>query len=361
MMRATWIRRVWSRRDPLGSAVWALLLPLATVYGLLIRARNLLYFLGWARAKRLPCAVVSVGNLTVGGTGKTPTTLWLAQALERSGYRVGILSRGYKRSGKGPVLLAPGFGKSFLTEESPFAAGDEPVMMARLFGQRVGVGRKRHDVGERLLREQETDVLLLDDGFQHRQLKRDVDLLLLGADWQGSLLPAGPFREPRGALRRADFLLVTGAKEEWARLLRRRPAEIIFYGSLKPKALFGLDGESWKEYPLSLLDRSKILAVSAIADPAPFYRAIHDWEGEIVDSIEFADHHSYTTKDWQRINRAARNADLIVTTEKDILKLVRFPFARQKLLALRVEMVVENGEVLVAAVERAIDAKRKGG
>jgi tetraacyldisaccharide 4'-kinase len=337
-----------------------LLLPLAMAYELWVRARNLLYLLGWARAKRLPCAVVSIGNLTVGGTGKTPATLWLAQALARAGHRVAILSRGYKGSGKGPVVLEPGFAKSFLSEEEPFAAGDEPVMMARLFGQRVGVGRKRHEVGELLLRERETDVLLLDDGFQHRQLERDLDILLLGSDWQGSLLPAGPFREPRGAWRRADFLLVTGAKEQWARLLRRRPAATIFYGAPKPKALLGLDGDSWKEYPLSLLDRSKILAVSAIADPAPFYRAIHDWEGEIVDSIEFADHHFYTTKDWQRINRAARNVEIIVTTEKDILKLVRFPFARQKLLALRVEMAVENGEALVAAVERAIDARRKG-
>jgi len=86
---------------------------------------------------------------------------------------------------------------------------------------------------------------------------------------------------------------------------------------------------------------------------------IHDWEGEIVDSMEFPDHHLYSTNDWQRINRAARNADLIVTTEKDILKLVRFPFAREKLLALRVEMVVENGASLVQAVERAIENRRK--
>ena len=110
---------------------------------------------------------------------------------------------------------------------------------------------------------------------------------------------------------------------------------------------------------MSMLGRSKILTVSAIANPAPFYRMIHDWEGEIVDSMEFPDHHLYSTNDWQRINRAARNADLIVTTEKDILKLVRFPFAREKLLALRVEMVVENGASLVKAVERAIENRRK--
>ena len=358
-MNETWIRKVWGRRGPLGYVAWLLLLPLSMIYGLAVRVRNFFYFLGWASGTGLPCAVVSIGNLTVGGTGKTPTTLWLAQELAKAGYRVGILSRGYKRSGKGPVILQPGFTKSFLSQEEPFNAGDEPVMMARLFGQRVGVGRRRRHVGEQLLRDGEADVVLLDDGFQHRQLRRDVDLLLLGADSSGWLLPAGPFREPMSALRRADYCLVTGAREQWARLLLRRPVETVFFGSLAAGALFGLEGEHWKDYPLSMLGRSKILTVSAIANPAPFYRMIHDWEGEIVDSMEFPDHHLYSTNDWQRINRAARNADLIVTTEKDILKLVRFPFAREKLLALRVEMVVENGASLVKAVERAIENRRK--
>lgn len=210
-----------------------------------------------------------------------------------------------------------------------------------------------------MLRDGAVDALILDDGFQHRQLQRDIDLLLLGADWNGWLLPAGPFREPKSALRRANFYLITGSREKWETLLRRRPQQAIFFASLEAKALFGLEAEQWKAYPLSLLDRSKILAVSGIANPALFYRMIHDWEGEIVDSMEFPDHHHYTTKDWQRINRAARNADLIVTTEKDIVKLIRFPFARDKLLALRVEMVVENGTSLLGAVEDAIQRRRK--
>lgn len=357
-MNGLWARRVWEHKDLLGLILWFLFRPFSFIYGLGIRIRNLLYFLGWLPTKSLPCTVISVGNLTVGGTGKTPTTLWLARELEKRGHRIATLSRGYKRTGKETVILEPGFKKSFVTGEDASDAGDEPMMMAGVFGQKVGVGRNRYEVGERMLRDQALDVLLLDDGFQHRQLMRDVDILLLGSEWNGSLLPAGPFREPKSALSRADFYLVTGSREKWEPWLRGRPQQAVFIGSLQPKALFGLEGERWKEYPLSLLDRSKILTVSAIANPQPFYRMIHDWEGEIVNTMEFPDHHFYSAKDWQRINRTARNADLIVTTEKDILKLVRFPFAKEKLLALRVEMVVENGRSLLEAIEDAIQAKK---
>lgn len=356
-----WVRIVWERKGFLGTLLWILVLPLSFLYGFGVRIRNLLYSLGWAPTKSLPCAVVSIGNLTVGGTGKTPMTLWLAQELGQRGYRVAILSRGYKRVGRKSTVLEPGISQSGSSgqEVDPLDAGDEPIMMARVFGQRVGVGRNRHEVGNRLLRDTEVDLFLLDDGFQHRQLRRDLDLLLLGSDWNGWLIPAGPFREPKRALHRANLYLVTGAGKKWKSVLTDCPKEAIFFGSLQPKALLTLVGDRWKVCPLGLLYRRKILAVSAIANSAPFYRMIHDWGGRILGTLEFPDHHSYSAKDWQRINRAARSADLIVTTEKDILKLVRFPFAREKLLALRVEMIVDRGSSLVRAVEDAIKSRRK--
>jgi len=221
------------------------------------------------------------------------------------------------------------------------------------------VGKDRHEVAAGMLRGAELDVFLLDDGFHYRRLRRDLDLLLLGSDYKGRLLPAGPFREPKASLRRADLFLVTGAREKWEPRLSWHPKGKVFFGRLESRGLLTMEREAWKEHPLGLLDRSKILTVSAIANPYRLYEMIRDWGGEIVDTMEFPDHHLYSTNDWQRINRAARNADLIVTTEKDMLKLVRFPFAREKLLALRVEMVVENGASLVQAVERAIENRRK--
>jgi tetraacyldisaccharide-1-P 4'-kinase len=123
---------------------------------------------------------------------------------------------------------------------------------------------------------------------------------------------------------------------------------------LQPQALIGFESDRRKEYPLTLLYRSKILAVAGVAKPANLYQTIHEYDGEIVDTLEYPDHHEYSAADWQQINRIARDVDLIVTTEKDILKLMRFPFARGKLLALRVSMAVAQEQALLDLVIGAI-------
>ena len=346
-----WIRRAWERKRLSGKIVWVLLLPFSGIFFIAVQIRNLLFSMHWRRALALERPVISVGNLTVGGTGKTPSCLWLAEELERRGLKVAVLSRGHKRSAVQPVILCPSAGGGFSESAGDVeAAGDEPFMMAQLYRQLVGVGKERYRVAQELLEKAEIDVFILDDGFQHRQLKRDVDLVLLGNDSTGGLLPAGPFREPRNALRRADYFLVTGAREEWKPLVDSTSRVGCFSGSLEAVALVGFESNLWKEHPLTLLYRSRILAVTGIANPEGFYRFIRDYEGEIVDILEFPDHHGYSSSDWQQINRAARSVDLIVTTEKDIVKLVRFPFARDKLLALRVAMKVENGAALVQAM-----------
>lgn len=351
-MNHVWIERVWQRRGIVGKALWLLLLPASSIFLLLTGIRNYCYTRGWIRARALERPVISVGNLTVGGTGKTPTTLWLAQKLAARGLKVGILSRGYKR--KDPQCVILGLETDGFTAASAGSdisrAGDEPAMMARIYGQTVSVCKDRFQAGRELLARSEIDVFILDDGFQHRGLKRDVELLLLGDQANGPVLPAGPFRESKHGLARADFFLITGAQDRWTPRIEKYQGRPSFRGALRASRLIALAGNIWKDYPLSLMSRSKILAVTGIADPSGMYQTIHEWDGEVADILTFPDHHLYTAGDWQRINRAARNLDLIITTEKDILKLVRFPFARDKLFAVRVAMVIENDDSLVDAL-----------
>lgn len=359
-MNRLWIERIWQRRGLLGKLLWLCLLPASSLVLLLTEVRNYCYSRGWMSPRALDRPVISVGNLTVGGTGKTPTTLWLAQKFAARGLKVGILSRGYMRKETRPVILGLDTGDFARGANGSdiASAGDEPAMMARIYGQTVSVCKDRFRAAQELLTRRHIDVFILDDGFQHRRLKRDVELLLLGDDAAGSILPSGPFRESKRSLRRADFVLVTGAQERWVNWIQKHSGPPCFQGAPVATTLIAYERNGWREYPLSLLSRSKILAVTGIANPSRMYQTIHEWEGEIVDTLEFPDHHPYTVADWQRINRAGRNLDLIVTTEKDILKLVRFPFARDKLFAVRVTMVIENEEALVKGM---IDKARRAG
>jgi len=354
------IRAVWERKGLFSKLLWMMFLPASLCYGAAVQLRNLFFTQGLLRSVRLPRPVVSVGNLTVGGTGKTPTCLWLAKELTQRGFRVGILSRGYRRKAKRAAILLPSSDSVKLDNEAEVErAGDEPVMMARIYRQTIAVGSNRARSAAELLRHQDVDVFLLDDGFQHRQIQRDVDLLLLGQDSSGWMLPVGPFREPRRNLRRADFLLTTGGDGAWSSALPAESSSVSFKASLRPVSLIGFSSFGSREFPLTLLYRSKILTVTGIADPRGLYRLIHEWEGEIVETLEFADHHIYTASDWQQISRMARLVDLIITTEKDILKLTRFPFAKDKLLALRVALEVDHGAALVDAVVNKIEAARR--
>lgn len=360
-MSNAWVRDVWEGKGVRGKILKLIFSPVALLYRSVVLVRNTLFNLGWTRATDLTRPVVSVGNLTVGGTGKTPTCLWLAQELKARGLKVAILSRGYRRQGRGPVVLIPNSKQAFPSDcdEEILQAGDEPVMMTRLYGHIVAVDANRSLAATALLERENVDVFILDDGFQHRRVKRQYDLLLLGSDSSGRLLPAGPFREPKRNSSRASGLLVTGDEDQWRAQLRGRDERESFLGSLQPVFLIGYGANRWKEFPLTLLYRSKVLVVTGIGDPHGLYQMIHEWEGELVDTLEFPDHYIYSARDWQQINRVARLADLIITTEKDILKLARFPFAKDKLLALRVAMTVEKGDALIDAILQKVQPARE--
>jgi len=300
-----------------------LLLPLTPLYGGGVRLRAAAYRRGLLKTIRLPAPVVSVGNLTFGGTGKTPTVLALARDLARRGRRPAVLTRGYRRRGSKPlVLIGPEAGA---TAE---AAGDEPLEMARrLPGVPVIVDADRARGGREALR-LGADVLLLDDGFQHLTLARDLNLLLIdaGNPWGGGRLPPrGKLREPVAAVRRADAVLVTKLGESGKTFdavvadIRRLAPDMPVLGSrLAPGRWLTAAGPR----PVNELAGRRVFAFAGIARPGGFVEVLRALGAEVVGTRWFDDHHRYRASDLRRLAAEAEGLGAVpVTTSKDAVKL----------------------------------------
>jgi tetraacyldisaccharide 4'-kinase len=353
------IVRSWSEGGPSRYALG----PLAWGYRLGVAARRVAFRTGLRRVYRLPVPVVSFGNLTVGGTGKTPAALWLAEWLRARGERPAIVTRGYGGNLQGRVVTVGRDGQSLYDARE---IGDEAVLLAERFSGPVVCGADRVAAAKVALEEHGATVLILDDGFQHWRLGRDVDVLLVDGRagfGNGALLPAGPLREPLGALKRADAIVVTKATAGTRVaeiLVRHAPNVPTFAAELTPRSLMVSDDGILVSRPLGDLVGRKVVTVSAIAQPQSFYELLGQLEVRAVEVLEFPDHHQFTQADWQRITQAAHRADLVVCTEKDIVKLRRFPFARGGLAALRVDFALRarDEERLAALVEARIRARR---
>lgn len=345
-----------------GLARWALG-PLAWGYRLGVATRRAAFAAGLKRVQRVPVPVVSFGNLTVGGTGKTPAALWLAGWLQERGERPAIVTRGYGGDLRGRVVTVGRDGQSLF---DPREIGDEAVLLAERFRGPVVCGADRVAAARLAIEEHDASVVILDDGFQHWRLGRDVDVLLVDGRagfGNGALLPAGPLREPLGALRRADAIVVTKTSDGSRvaeTLVRLAPGVPTFAAELKPRSLSVSEDGVLVTRPLGDLVGRRVVTVSAIAQPQSFYELLGQLEVRAVEVLEFPDHHLFTQSDWQRITQAGHRADLVVCTEKDLVKLRRFPFARGGLAALRVDFVLRgrDEERLGALVEDRIAAAR---
>lgn len=328
----------------------ALLFPLTLLslpYEWAVRIRMILYSVNLWKSKRLPCPVISVGNITVGGTGKTPLVITLAKGLMDRGIPMAILSRGYK--GKGSSMPLVSDGKTVLL--SPEELGDEPFQMAKaLGGIPVLIGKERFASGQLALQRFNIRGVLLDDGYQHLQLHRDLNILLIDSEigfGDHHLLPRGILREPLEHLQRADLFLLTKVEDPencrpLEKILREiHPSSPIFHSHYEPQGLIGFDGE-W--VGLQALKGKKALAVSGIANPAYFSVLLRKCGMEIVREMIFPDHHRFTSKDLIAIEKESKEADWIVTTEKDIVKLGEMKVVRPPLLALRIEMKIWEEE-----------------
>lgn len=310
----------------------ALLTPLSYVYTAIVKIRDWLYDCRLLKSKRLPCTVISVGNITSGGTGKTPVVIWIAKALQEAGYRPAILLRGYHREEKLPATHIVSDGQRI--SASVETSGDEAVMVAReLPSVPVLIGKNRHEAGCHALGRLKLDVLILDDGFQHRRLARDLDIVTVDATQPfgtRKLLPAGTLREPVSALRRADLIMLTRVdmvesaseiREDIAKLVGNTP---IMESRYDPTRLFRLSEGG--EVDFSVLKGKNLLAVCGIGNPNTFTETVRRHEPQNIDLLPFPDHHQYSQTDFVRIQHEAKQAgaDLIITTCKDELKLAPF-------------------------------------
>jgi tetraacyldisaccharide 4'-kinase len=345
------LQSIWSEAPggKRGQALTPLLSLLSFPYGAAVGLRNRLYDRKALRQHRLPCRVVSIGNVTVGGTGKTPFAVFLAGVLKKKGFRPCVLSRGYGAARKSPVGIVSDGGR--ISARYP-ETGDEPLLIARsLSGIPVIAGADRVLTGGEALNRFGADVLVLDDAFQHRRLHRDIDIVLVDAVrpfGNGYLLPRGPLREPAVALRRADLIVRIGlagqeTPPDLIAALGGRPLE-VFSGFREPMDLrCGADGSA---LPLEMLRKKRIAAFAGIASPEAFRKMLERLQARVVRFLAFPDHHPYRNEDIENIRREAAEAgaEAIVTTEKDGVRLEAFPGFLSELKQLRITITMSPSE-----------------
>ncbi|MBK7875919.1 MAG: tetraacyldisaccharide 4'-kinase [Planctomycetes bacterium] len=342
--------RIEDRLARSGGALELLRVP-AALFGALVRARRAAYDRGWLSTTRLPVPVVCVGNLTAGGTGKTPLVAWVVRALMARGFRPGILSRGY-----GAAKGEPNDEARLLAELCPGVPHVQDVERAR---------------GGAALVAQGCDAVVLDDGFQHRKLARDVDLVLvdatrpwgLAADERGravkALLPRGLLREPPSSLARAHALVITRCDAVPAAELASLERELLVHAPGRGVALARHAPRAWIDErgttsALAALRGKRVDVVSAIGNPAAFERTLVGLGVELAEVRRFPDHHRYVEADLEGLGGLGAEGRVLVTTQKDAVKLAPLG-ARFQALAIETEFARDAGvlEALLDALPRA--------
>jgi tetraacyldisaccharide 4'-kinase len=303
---AATLTRAWLRRGPLACALW----PASLLFGALSAVRRLLFRAGWLASHRLPVPVVVVGNIFIGGTGKTPLTIWLVQALQQAGMRPGVISRGHGGDGGDGATV-----RAVTADSTAQQVGDEPLLIAQRTGCPVVVGRDRAAAGRALLAAHpDTDIVLTDDGLQHYALQRDVEIILFDGRGAGNgwLLPAGPLREPPS--RRRDVTVVN-APELTPALARAVGDPAPFRMRLVGEVAEQLCDRA-RKVPLASLAQPglRLAAAAGIGNPARFFGMLRA-AGLACTELPLPDHHDFRDRPFDGVA-----ADVILMTEKDAVK-----------------------------------------
>jgi tetraacyldisaccharide 4'-kinase len=305
--------------------------PLSAIFGAGVATRNALYDRGVFPVKKLARPVVSIGNISVGGSGKTPFVIALGQLLAERGITFDVLSRGYGRASTGIAVVDP--------SGSPAQFGDEPLLIARKLQAPVIVGADRYQAGLLAERKFSSKLHLLDDGFQHRRLHRDFDIVLLPKEDQaGSLLPTGRLREPISALKRTDAIVLFDSQAQAIEAKR------IWHAARKI------------ELPVAA---RKTIAFSGIARPQQFLAGLQSSRLEIAGALTFRDHHRYQQRDIDRLLQFKKQTgvDGFITTEKDLINLGPLASQLPPLLTAGLRIEIESAEQVVIEMIKTIEQR----
>ncbi len=320
-------------------------------YRLIINFRNWLYDHKILKETVLSCPVISVGNITVGGTGKTPCVIMLAQMLQKNGFKPAILSRGYGGKSIHPVNIVSDGSKIMLESEN---AGDEPFLIAHaLKGVPVITGAKRIITGETAINQFGANVLICDDAMQHRQIFRDINLVLLDNQnlrRNNHILPRGMLREPITELKRANAIVLTHINEgqqikNMIEKLVHNEKIPVFMSIHKPKDM--VKGNYSTQWPISILAGKKVCAFCGIAKPDSFKKTLLSAGAQVLSFDIFPDHHRYNKNELEKINARFIDcrADFLISTQKDGTRLQKFPEFLTMIYMLRIELeIIPFGE-----------------
>lgn len=338
--------------------IWLILSPLlffSSLYGIILKIRSFLYTSGLLKKRQLNAKVISIGNLTVGGTGKTPMVISIAEILMRNNKKTAILSRGYKSQEEGRLRIVSD-GKEIKLD--PASAGDEPYLMAeRLKGVSVLTSPDRYESGRYAIENFSAETIILDDGFQNLAIKKDMDILLIDAMdpfGSGYLLPRGILREPLSAIKKADIIIITKADYpenisdiiETVRLYNSHAP--VFKAIYKPSELVNI--KTGRKEDMNILKNKSVAIFSGIANPLSFSYLIKNTGADIAEEFIFNDHHLYTKDEIDRIKISAKKADMIITTEKDAVKIKSLIKEDFNIRAVRIDLSIDN----IAELERLL-------
>ena len=302
-----------------------ILFPFFLIYLLIIVIRNYLYDIKLFKFTQLPCKVISIGNITTGGTGKTPTVIAIAKFLQQQNKTVSVLSRGYGRKSNGTQLVSDG--KTNLIDWKN--VGDEPTLMEKhLSGIPIVVDENRIRGGKYLIDKFHPEIIILDDGFQHRKIYRDVDIVLVNSNmskYKNRIFGFRTFREPWKSLNRAHLLFLT--KSDFVApsdkiLERLKTIDLPYFNANINPSSYLLDNKNNK-IDLDYFDGKTALLFSGIGDPESFEKTVQSLNLKISNTINFMDHNNYSKSDIKKIRNKFINSgtDVIITTEKDFLKI----------------------------------------